>query len=95
MPGTPGEAGELGDLEERYRRFAPQRRERAVTPVVVPFPELECSEVDVGEWDIGRWGPFLRCAIPAGLTVIVITDLPVNTSVAPAPAKSYRCQPAS
>ena len=59
MPGTPSEAGELGDLEEGDRRFAPQRRERAVTPVVVPFPELDCSEVDVGEWDIGRRGAVL------------------------------------
>jgi hypothetical protein len=59
MPGTHSEAGELGDLEEGDRRFAPKRRERAVTPVVVPFSELECSEADVGEWHFGRWGAVL------------------------------------
>jgi hypothetical protein len=37
----------------------------------------------------------LRRAIPAGLTVTVITDLPVNTSVAPVPGKSDRFWPAS
>jgi len=48
------EAGHLGNLEERDWRLASQRRERPIAQVVIPLPELERSEVDVGERHVGR-----------------------------------------
>src|SRR3978361_1670927 len=54
VTGTSGKACHFHDIEEGNRRLASQRRERPVTSVVVPFPELERPEIDLPEWDIGR-----------------------------------------
>ena len=40
-------ARELSNLEEGDRRLASQRRECPIAQVVIPFPELERSEVDI------------------------------------------------
>ena len=54
MAGARGKTRNLGDLEEGDRRLTPQRREGAVTQVVVQLPEVERPEVDIGQWYIGR-----------------------------------------
>jgi hypothetical protein len=53
VPGTRLETGDHRGLEELDRRFPSKRRERPVAEVFVHRPEVERTEVDVGERDYG------------------------------------------
>ena len=83
MAGARGKTRNLGDFEEGDRRLTPQRREGAVTQVVVQLPEVERPEVDIGQWYIGRRNAVLATRDTARCIVAVIVGLSVSLSVAP------------